>query len=276
MNARRDAGRAFTLLRQKAPWFATRSIFRRQSGYRKQDGIFGFGGFRKDSVGGFTLIEVLVAVSLLAAAMAITFSTYFSVSKAWQRGVILADNLNHGDYVMEQLVNGLRCSFFPPPQTGTTVRSTDYGFFLEKSGSGTEARDSISWVKTGAALLGPDNALYRGLHRVRLSIEEDPDGLAAVAVRAWRPYANPDSFDPALVDPFYVSGKVQGLSCRVATNRTDDGWEWQDNWEDEATNHLPLAVEIILYLDPTDRGDPPLEMKRMVEIPLAPLSWSKK
>lgn len=224
----------------------------------------------------FTLIEVLVAVGLLAAAMAITFSTYFSISKAWQRGVILADNLNHGDYVMEQLVNGLRCSFFPPIQTGGVARGTDYGFSLEKHGSGTEARDIISWVKTGAALLGPDNAFYRGLHRVRVSIEEDPDGLAAVAVRAWRPYANPDSFDGAQTDPFFVSGKVQGLSCRVSTNRTEDGWQWQDEWEDDATNHLPLAVEIVLYLDPIDRDDPPVEMKRMVEIPVAPLSWSKK
>lgn len=229
-----------------------------------------------DAQRAFTLIEVLVAVALLAAAMAIAFSAYFSVSKAWQRGVTLADNLNHGDYVMEQFVNGLRCAFYPPPQTNTAGGSTDYGFSLEKHGSGDTARDVISWVKIGAALLGPDSALHRGLHRVRLSIEEDNDGAPAIAVRAWRPYANLDSFTFDQADPFYVSGKVQGLSCRVSTNRTEEGWQWQDEWENEATNHLPMAVEITLYLDPLDAETPPVEMKRMVEIPVAPFSWSKK
>lgn len=224
----------------------------------------------------FTLIEVLVAVALMASAMAIAFSAYFSVSKAWQRGVSMADNLNHGDYVMEQLVNGLRCAFYPPPQSNAPRGGSDYGFWLEKHGSGAESRDVISWVKTGAALLGPENALYRGLQRVRISVEEDKEGLPAVAVRAWRPYANVDTFDSTQVDPFYVSGKVQGLSCRVSTNRTDEGWQWEDGWENEATNHLPLAVEITLYMDLIDKNDVPVEMKRLVKIPMAPFSWSAK
>lgn len=224
----------------------------------------------------FTLIEILVAVTLLAAAMAIALSAYFSVSRAWQRGVTLADNLNHGDYVTEQLVNGLRCAFYPPPQSNAPGGWSDFGFWLEKSGSGATARDKLSWVKTGAALLGPDNALYRGLHRVQVSVEEDPDGMPAVAVRAWHPYANMEAFDASQVEPFFISGKAQGLSCRVATNCTDTGWEWMEDWKDEATNHLPAAVEITLYLDPIDRDDPPVEIKRLVEIPLAPLSWNAK
>lgn len=188
----------------------------------------------------------------------------------------MADNLNHGEYVMEQLVNGLRCAFYPASQTNVAAGGTDYGFFLENHGEDTEAKDVISWVKTGAALLGPDNTLYRGLHRVRVSIEEDEDGLPAVAVRAWRPYANPDSFDPLHLDPFFVSGKVLGLNCRVSTNRTEEGWQWQDDWEHDATNHLPMAVEVTLYLEPLDPGDQPVELKRMAEIPVAPLSWSAK
>ncbi len=227
----------------------------------------------RNFAGAFTLIEILVAVTLLAAAMAMAFSAYFSISKAWQRGVTMADNLNHGDYVMEQLVNGLRCAFYPPSKA--TNSNTDYGFVLEKHGSDQEARDMISWVKTGAALLGPEHAFYRGLHRVRIAIEEDTDGVPVVACRAWWPYLDPDSLDPMQIDPFYVTGKVQGMSCRVATNRTDEGWEWQDDWENEATNHLPLVVEITLYLDPIDSEDEPVEMKRMVEIPVAPLSWGR-
>ncbi|NLB59992.1 MAG: prepilin-type N-terminal cleavage/methylation domain-containing protein [Lentisphaerae bacterium] len=225
----------------------------------------------------FTLIEVLVAIVLLVAAMAIAFSAYFGVTKAWQRGVLLADSLNHGDYLMEQLVNGLRCAYFPPSSTNSQQgRPTDYGFILEKAGGDTAARDTICWVKTGSALLSPEDALRHGLHRVLVSLEEDQEGTPAVAVRSWRPYANPDSFDPLQQAPFYVLNKVRSLGYRVATNRTEQGWEWQEDWADEATNHLPAAVEITLLLESLDERDQPVTIQRLVEIPLAPLSWSKK
>lgn len=228
----------------------------------------------KTTAPAFSLIETLVAMALLAAAMAITFSAYFSVSRAWQRGINLGNNLDHGDYIMEQLVNGLRCAFFPPQ--GRSGAGGAYGFWLEKQASGSAARDSFSWVKRGADLLAHEDKLRRGLHRVRISVEADQDGALALASRAWLPYAQLDSFDPAKLDPFYVCGKLQGLACRVATNRTEQGWQWEESWEQEATNHLPAALEITLYLDPVEPGAPKLEIKRLVELPLAPLSWSRR
>ncbi|MBU0714540.1 MAG: prepilin-type N-terminal cleavage/methylation domain-containing protein [Verrucomicrobia bacterium] len=255
-------------------------------------------GWRPSSVvcrlsSGFTLIELLVAVALLGMAMAMTFTTFYSVSKAWQRGTAMADDLDHGEYVMQQIVCGLRSSFFPPSggQVSTNTVNTNaannstnavsatptpgggYGFVLEDHGNGTDARDIISWVKTGTALLRLKDPLSKGLHRVRLSIEDDGDAGSAVAVRAWRPYANSITFDPMEIDPHFVSGKVVGLDCRVAKEMKDDKWDWMEVWEDAATNCLPLAVEITLYLEPLDRNEPPVEIQRTIEIPVAPLSW---
>ena len=247
---------------------------------------------------GFTLIELLVAVALLGMAMAITFTTFYSVSKAWQRGTAMADDLDHGEYVMQQIVYGLRSSFFPPSSAGTAPSNTTtapsntttassnatpaspvsgggYGFVLEDHGDGVDALDIISWVKTGTALLKLNDPLYKGLHRVRLSIEDDDDVGSAVAVRAWRPYANSITFDPLEITPHFVSGKVVGLNCRVAKEMEDDKWDWTDTWEeDEATNCLPRVVEITLYLEPLDPDEPPVEIQRTIEIPVAPLSWS--
>jgi len=237
------------------------------------------------------MIELLIAVALLGMAMAMTFTTFYSVARAWQRGTALADDLDHGEYVMQQIVCGLRSSFFPPSagpaSTNAATTNTantnaaataqtsagNYGFVLEDNGYGANARDVISWVKTGTALLGLNDPLYKGLHRVRLSIEEDDDAGSAVAVRAWRPYANSITFNPMEIKPHFVSGKVVGLNCRVAKELKGDKWDWMDDWEDEATNCLPLAVEITLYLEPLDRDEPPVEVQRTVEIPVAPLSW---
>ena len=241
----------------------------------------------------FTLIELLVAVALLGMAMAMTFTTFYSVSKAWQRGTAMADDLDHGEYVMQQIVYGLRSSFFPPSggQASTSVANTNaatstnavpatptsggnYGFVLEDHGNGVGARDIISWVKTGTALLELNDPLIDVTHRVRLSIEDDDDAGSAVAVRAWWPSATSITFDPLERDPHFVSGKVVGLNCRVAKEMEDDKWDWTDTWEeDEATNCLPRVVEITLYLEPLDLNEPPVEIQRTIEIPVAPLSW---
>lgn len=250
----------------------------------------------RSTVGGlraaFTLIEVLVAVALLGLAMAMTFTTFYSVSKAWQRGTAMADDLDHGEYVMQQITCGLRSSFYPPaggqatsnnaatnnPTAGisnaTPVSGGGYGFMLEDNGNGVGARDIISWVKTGTALLKVNDPLYKGLHRVRLSIEDDGDAGPAVAVRAWRPYANSITFNPLDILPHFVSGKVVGLDCRVAKEMEGDKWDWLEVWENDATNRLPLAVEITLYLEPLDHDEPPVEIRRTIEIPVAPLSWA--
>ena len=255
-------------------------------------------GWRPPSVvcrlaSGFTLIELLVAVALLGMAMAMTFTTFYSVSKAWQRGTAMADDLDHGEYVMQQIACGLRSSFYPPSASQASSSNTsstantasngapaasasggNYGFALENDGDGADARDVISWVKTGSALLKLNDPLYKGLHRVQLSIEDDDDAGPAVAVRAWRPYANSITFDPTKITPNFISGKVVGLNCRVAKEMKDNKWDWLEVWEDVATNCLPFAVEVTLYLAPLEPNDPPVEIRRTVEIPVAPLSWN--
>jgi len=245
---------------------------------------------------GFTLIELMVALALMVIALGITFSTFYSISKAWQRGQTMAESLNRGEFIMEQLACGLRSAFFPVRQsssqsatnsqaantnaaaTGATVTassSSDYGFILVNNGDGSTARDSISWVKTGSALLGPEDALWRGLHRVKISVEEDEDGRLAVTSRAWRPYGNAIDFNSDDIQPFFISEKVMGINFRVAKEADEnEGWKWEDEWASENTNRLPLAVEMVLYLEPIEAREDPVEIKRVVEIPVAPLSWS--
>jgi hypothetical protein len=206
--------------------------------------------------------------------------------------------VNRGEFIMEQVVCGLHSAFYPVRQsssaatnaqpagtnaadTGATVTassSSDYGFVLVDNGEGASARDSISWVKTGSALLGPEDALWRGLHRVQISVEEDEDGRLAIASRAWRPYGNSIDFNPEDIEPFFISEKITGINIRVAKEADEDeGWEWEDEWGGlDSTNRLPLAVEVVLYLEPIDDLKEPVEVKRVVEIPVAPLSWSVK
>lgn len=217
---------------------------------------------------GFTLLEILLAVSILAVVSAITYVSFTTVVTAWRRGVALAEDLHHGDYVMDQLVMALRSTYFP--ETGAKSASR-YGFSLEDDGDGEQSSDTISWVKLGGSLVGEDCPFVGSPHRVRFFVGDSDDGERGAMVAAWRLEGQPEEFDPDEdVTPVFLSREITGFNCRtlVPENVTDEGEvEWQDEWE--YTNDVPLAVELTLYLTPLEEGGDPIEVKRVVQVPVA-------
>jgi hypothetical protein len=105
-------------------------------------------------------------------------------------------------------------------------------------------------------------------HRVVFQVEEDGEGRPGVSVTAWRLMAQPEDFDAGAVEPTFISRKVVGFDCRCAEEipEGDEEIEWLDLWED--TNRIPAAVEVSLYLEPPEEGGEPVELKRIVTLPI--------
>jgi prepilin-type N-terminal cleavage/methylation domain-containing protein len=218
---------------------------------------------------GFTLLELLLALAILALAMAVAFATFGVVTTAWRKGTRLADNVHHGDFVMEQLTMALRSAYYPD----AGAMSPPHGFWMEDGGDAADASDVISWVKQGGALVGQDDTLAGGPHRVVFAVADDDETGARVArVKAWRLAGQAEEFDPEEdVAAVTLSRHVRGFNCRTAYEKDEEGIDWLDVWED--TNRLPVYVEITLSMDPLADGEDPVEIKRALTIPAAPLSW---
>jgi prepilin-type N-terminal cleavage/methylation domain-containing protein len=216
----------------------------------------------------FTLIEILVALSVMTLVATAAFSLLAAVSKAWQRGTELSRDLHAGDFVIEQVVGALRSARYRGPQDG---------LLLKKNGSGRHSEDSMSWVKEGPDLVGSDSYMSKTFHHIRFFIGSDKEGNKGAMYTAWGDeYLQPEDFDPDDLEPQLLSDRVVGLNVQVATNDFEnEKIEWMDKWEGrcvaggDLTNHLPRFVEVTLYLKPLDEGDPPLEMRRLVDIPIA-------
>jgi len=216
----------------------------------------------------FTLIEILVALAIMTLVCAAAFSMLASVSKAWQRGTELSKDLHAGDFVIEQVTGALRSARY---------RNGNDGLILLKSGTGKSAMDSISWVKEGSDLVGTDSTLAKTFHHIKFFIGRDKSGREGAVYTAWGDeYMQPEDFDPDRLEPEVLSDRVVGLGIRVATNNfEDDKIEWLQEWEGtcraggDLTNHLPRFVEVTLFLKPLNEGDPPIEMRRLVDIPIA-------
>lgn len=217
---------------------------------------------------GFTLVEILISISIMALATTIATSTFFVISRAYQHGTALTENLHYGDFLMDQLVLGLRSAHHPDASMG---ENSPYGFWLEDGGSGPRARDRISWVKTGWALIGDQSEVARVPHRIEFGLETDRDGQTVAAVKAWRTMLEPEDFDAERLEPMVISRRIMGFECRFATNVVNNELVWESDWE--ATNRIPPAVELTLYLEPIESGAEPIKMRRVVGLPIAPLSW---
>jgi len=205
---------------------------------------------------GFTLLEILVAVTLLATAFTIIWSTFATTLDGWKRSSEFIDRINHGDFVIDQMVSSLRSmSFFPN-------RPDKFGFWLDSKGGGDAPRDTISWVASGSAFMLPEDPLSRGLHRIMITVE-DNRGESGLAIRAFQHLKKEIEKDD--VDPWFVSSRVMGLDCRVYNFEDED---WDDEWED--TNAIPRLVEITLFMEPVEKYEPPIKLQRIVEIPVAP------
>ncbi len=201
-------------------------------------------------------------MTLLVTAMTIILSTFTVTIRAWGNGTALLEDLHHGDLVMEQLVSALRSAAY------FDNRPDKYGFHLKDRSYGSYPGDLISWVVSGTAFMPPDSELANGLHRIVVSIEDNEDGDASVAVRAFPHLAEIDDEDE---DPWFVSSVVKGIDCRVYVMEEDEEeseGDWEDEWED--TNSIPSIVEITLYADPLEEFGDPVEIKRLVRIPVAP------
>ncbi|HMP76282.1 MAG TPA: prepilin-type N-terminal cleavage/methylation domain-containing protein [Kiritimatiellia bacterium] len=202
---------------------------------------------------GFTLVELLVALTVVAVAFTIVWQSFASVLKAWRRGAQVVDEVRHGDFVIDQLVSALRSTAYFP------LRPERYGFWLENRGD----NDEVSWVTSGTAFIPPDSPLAQGLHRIMVSVEPGPNGGDAFTVRAFPHLA--EEIEKRDVDGWPISSRVQGLNVRVWNVEEE---RWEDEWED--TNKIPGLVEVTLFMTPPERYEPPMKISRLIQIPLGP------
>jgi len=233
-------------------------------------------GWRAKARRGFTLLELMMSIMILSIMMLLSFFCFDAVVQSWQAGVEMSNSMGQTDYVMDQLASGLRSAYYP--DVGSQLY--DYGFQFVDNGEGEDAADSISWVKIGRALVGEDCGFAESPHRVNVSVGSNgkngqPGGLD---VRAWRVDLQLDDFDPATqAQTISLAPRVIGLNCRVLDKdqpEKDDEPNWQDEWS--TSNCIPKAVEITLYMEPPKDKDEPLEVKRVVEIPMFDLSQNPR
>lgn len=223
--------------------------------------------------GGFTLVELLVAMIISASMTALAVMTFNAVSSMWTLSTEYMDKLQRSDYALNQVVSGLKSMYYPH----NGEQDEKYGFVLTDNGDGKDpdSSDIIEWAKTGQSIVGGLDATVDTVHRVQLMVLEEGDsdyrdtievtGLYARLCPdpALRPekskdttetdysFANMDMYQPVLV----VDGIV-GMNCRVMESPKEGEEARNDEtlFDDEfsKSNSVPYKVELTFWVKDPD------------------------
>ena len=229
----------------------------------------------------FTLVEMLVATMLMGVITVLTTLTFRAVTNGWLASTEYLDKMQRTDYAINQLVYGLRSSYYP------SESDENYGFFdpYDREGDRPTDSDIIEWTKKGSALIGSENAMADSVHRVRVMVLEEGDtedgdddqfpksrfkepikktGLYARAFVDPKLASKDDGDDSARTyyqSPTLVVDGVVGFRCRTIKEKPTEasgksgkkgGYE-KENLEDTYTEKkFPYYVELSLFIEKED------------------------
>ena len=220
---------------------------------------------------GFTLLEVLVASTLLSMVLAIVYGVFSQTLTSTQRAEEQSAQSRAARIVLLRIGDDLQASFPFAPDHSRFVGKTSRGqqfpdaflSFVSLSGlpltSGSPAGD---WYEIEYELVpDPRAASARQLVRRARFAPTTPDSTSSRATTAGR--ASEGETLPLLTG-------VQGLRLRFF-----DGRAWHDEWGKEQTSaKLPRAVEVELYLVRKKTGarhqeEDTVTFSTLVDLPLA-------
>jgi prepilin-type N-terminal cleavage/methylation domain-containing protein len=214
---------------------------------------------RHPTKAGFTLLELIVAITILVVAMGIAFQSFSSTLRGWKRGTEVIESIHHGDFAMNQLAASLNSIIFFENDRKS------YAFRLEKEFQGNLPTDWISFVTPSPAFLHPNDPLASGPHRLQLFIMEDDRGNPALHSISMPALANEeefiDEYDP---EPYLITRAVQGLELLIWDKENE---EWLEEWE--AENSLPERVLVSIFVTSNDEEEEPVVYSRVLNLPAA-------
>src|ERR1035441_5356496 len=203
---------------------------------------------------GFTLVEVLLAVTILSLVMVGVYGIWSASLKAWKRGGEATEVFQRQRVVMETLTQLAQSAvyFASAPNLYAVIG-------VKNPGLG----DSVSFVTASDGFLPPSEANDVGMRRVIISLEQDEYRRTYLAIVNQTALSVKDDSKQEL-QAHVISMDVSGFFVRYLDPR--DG-AWYDKWED--VNVIPAAMEFTVVFGQPGDQIPLVTVTRAIDLPVA-------
>lgn len=201
---------------------------------------------------GFTLLEIMLAVTILAVITTSVYATWSAGLAGWKRSASVTENLQRERIVMDTLAQLTQAIvYFGSKDALYDILSTHR----------QQMGDTISFVTASDVLLPASEQMASGMRRVTISMERDARGRPFLAI-ANMPALEPNEASQPVTH--VLSAAVCGFGVRYRDPRRGT---WQDEWQE--TNLLPSAIEYTIAFGVNDGRTPPVIVTRAIDLPIA-------
>jgi type II secretion system protein J len=190
------------------------------------------------AAGGFTLAELLIAVSMVALVLGPAYATYAATAASARRCAAIAGRQQEARGVLRIMARELRCAYHKPLEADAARTAiVVQGPPQFSGGTGGKLLDFV----TAGGMSGPD-ADAAGLSKVVYRYEASVGALMRRQTRlAGRP-ADEGTWEALARDVRQVSVEF----C--------DGAEWRTEWDSNDEDGLPAAVRVTVTLGSDEAG----------------------
>jgi type II secretion system protein J len=204
----------------------------------------------------FTLLEVLVATTLISILAGSLYATLSIAFKARRSAIASVEPVRKADLTLGLLGEDLRSAAVPNGRLA--------GPFAGQDGTDDRGHDSDSLAFYGTTR-SPEAAEGIGdIQKVELLCEPSDDGETQVLVRC----VTTNLLSPTTVEP---QREILCRSVYAFNLRYFDGSDWLDTWDSTTVdNVLPSAIEVTLQLNDDRQKDPNIGGYRLSQVFLLP------
>jgi general secretion pathway protein J len=195
---------------------------------------------------GFTLVEVLVAISILAILLTSVYGIFSSVSLVRERLDADSAEYHRARVLFDRLGRELRGTYFQP-------RSRDLVF------AGRRVDNGSFELELTTSAVSPLSQVGSGIARVHYLLVEDEENSADGLVLMRSEHPVHELVDETAAGMMRMVPGIEAMTLRFYANG-----QWQTSW-DGRTSGLPELVEIALQL--RAGGDGPIHFISAFEVP---------
>lgn len=203
----------------------------------------------------FTLLEVMLAVTILGLVMTAVYATWSAAISAWKRSSTLSAAFQRERVVMDTLTElASSMVYFPSSKELYRVDGTHDAV----------TGDAVSFITSSDILLPQSESWLAGMRRVTIALQRDEEGDPILAIL--NTVALSSANTASEYQSHVLSADVSGFQVRYR-NPVDD--TWQDKWDE--SRFIPSAIQFTVAFGGSDRLTPPVIVTRAVDVPAARL-----
>jgi prepilin-type N-terminal cleavage/methylation domain-containing protein len=195
---------------------------------------------------GFTLIEIVIALSIVGALLVIMFGGLRVGLGAWRRGEDRAELLEHERNVEHMVNHAVTASYLSNPGTSPPGTSRPVTSPPAQSPAGASSATQAGILFEGGpdrlafVTVAPPVPLSAPIAFTAVTISLEAGAIPGLAIRQ-KALPNTEPFEA--VPPLFVDPAVTALRFRYLR---EVGEDWEERWDATKEKALPIAVEVMM------------------------------